>query len=104
MCTSGHRNEGMDFRTGGDLNRLFLDETDSIVQAALAHMPSGGRNTIIDAIALAGRRAGPGAGGGPGGGGGGGIVYQSRDTANQSVFFPRSNGRNTSNSAHGKQL
>ena len=104
FCTLGHRNEGIDFRTGGDLNRIFLDETDSIVQAALAHMPSGGRNTIMDALALAGRRAGSGAGGGPGGGGGGGVIYQSRDTANQSVFFPRSNGRNTSNSTHGKQL
>ena len=103
MCIVGHRSEGIDFRTGGDLNGIFLDETDSVVQAALAHMPSGGRNTIMDALALAGRRAGPGYGtGAGGGGGGGGAIYQSRDTANQSVGFSRSSGRNASSSSQGE--
>ena len=33
--------EGIDLRVGADLSRILMDETDSIVSAAMAHMPGG---------------------------------------------------------------
>ena len=39
----GQRTEGIDLRIGSDLSRILMDETDSIVSAAMAHMPEGPR-------------------------------------------------------------
>ena len=87
--------EGIDFRIGGDLSRILLDDSDTnnIVQAALAHMPGGGRNTIMDALAAAGRGQGP--------------LYEGRDSHShnhsQSVGSSRGNVRGASSSTQGNK-
>ena len=46
--------EGVDLRVGSDLNRILMDETDSIVSAAMAHMPGarmGSLGAVVNALA-----------------------------------------------------
>ena len=77
--------EGVDLRVGSDLNRILMDETDSIVSAAMAHMPGavlrmGMQGAVVNAVA--------GAGGGEQLDARGRIAASARGVASQAVLPP----------------